>query len=150
LEELANSKARFSRNITPRDCHAARAFVLLQCPFITTSGFLRPPGCSSTMANMNSEPISKEDLLYVLNHVFLPPKLPQEDDYDPGHDFALCQLAYHASNDFARFKFLSDFQKRKWKSVSRMVEGLLKATSVLDKDVLVRAILCLERGGQHC
>ena len=101
------------------------------------------------MANVNSEPVFMEDLLYIFNHVFLPPKLPQEDDYDPGHDFALCEFAYHASHDFAHS--LSDkFQQRKWESVSRMVKGLLKAISILDKHEIVRTILRLERGGQLC
>jgi len=101
------------------------------------------------MANANLEPVSKEELLYVFNHVFLPPQLPQEDDYDPGHDFALCRLAYHASKDFTPF-LSSDFQQKKWKSVFQMVKRLLKATSILDKDVLVRTILRLECGGQFC
>ncbi|KIM42888.1 hypothetical protein M413DRAFT_26859 [Hebeloma cylindrosporum] len=96
------------------------------------------------MADTNSQPISMEALLYVLNHVFLPPKLPQEDDYDAGHDFALCQLAYQASLEFA--PFLSVFEQKKWDFVSRMLNRLSKSTSVVDKDELVRDILHLEDG----
>jgi len=98
------------------------------------------------MANANSEPVSKQDLLYVLNHVFLPPKLPQEDDYDPGHDFALCRFAYDASREFS--PLLSPVQQRQWSFVSRMIKRLLKATSALDRNEFVREILSLERGGQ--
>ncbi|KIM42884.1 hypothetical protein M413DRAFT_10304 [Hebeloma cylindrosporum] len=93
------------------------------------------------MTNANAEPVSIEDLLYVLTHVFLPPKLPQEDDYDAGHEFALCRFAYNASLDFA--PLLPAVQERNWSSVSRMIKMLLKATSVLDKDELVNKILGL-------
>ena len=46
-----------------------------------------------------------EAISYLFHHIFLPPKLPQKDDYDPFHDIALfdqviealCQFRGHVS-----------------------------------------------------
>jgi hypothetical protein len=35
---------------------------------------------------------SSDELLYLFNHVFLPPKLPQKDDYDAGREKALLSV----------------------------------------------------------
>ena len=101
------------------------------------------------MANSNLEPASLEDVLrYVLNHVFLPPKLPQQDDYDAEHEAALCQFVYGASLEFATF--LSPSQQLQWSIVIQMLKNLLESTRVLDKDVLITNVSHLEIGGQSC
>jgi len=101
------------------------------------------------MANTNPDPSSKEDIRYVLNHVFLPPKLPQEDDYDANHDVALCRLAYQASLEFDTF--LSQPQQKKWSTVKQMLKNLLESTPRLfNNDVLVTNISHLKDGGQSC
>ncbi len=100
------------------------------------------------MVNPNPEPFSLEDILYTLNHVFLPPELPQEDDTEVDRDVALCHLVYLASREFTGF--LSQPQQQQWSIVSRMLKTLLETTQVLDKDVLVKNILCLGDGGQFC
>jgi len=100
------------------------------------------------MASINPEPPSLEDILYVLNHVFLPPKLPQKNDDDTvtDRDQVLCRLAYNASRDF--FTFLPQSQQAQWSTVSRMLKNFLKGARVLDKDVLVTDISHLRDGGQ--
>ena len=99
------------------------------------------------MAHPNPGPFSK-DILYTLNHVFLPPKLPQEDDAKASRDVALCRFVYNASCKFTNF--LSQLQQQQWSIVSQMLKTLLETTQVLDKDVLVKNILCLGDGGQFC
>jgi hypothetical protein len=100
------------------------------------------------MANTNPEPPSLEDLLYVLNHVFLPPKLPQKDDNDTDtdRDVVLCHLVSSASREFATF--LPQPQQKKWSIVTEMLKNLLESTGLLDIDVLVTKIAHLEDGGQ--
>jgi len=105
------------------------------------------------MANPNLGPFSLEELLYILNHVFLPPKLPQEDDTKTGCDIALCYLVHQASREFAGF--LSQHQQQRWSVVRKMLKTLLETTQALDKDELAQSILSLEDGGQfsgfqHC
>ena len=98
------------------------------------------------MVNSNPEPPSSEDLLYALNHVFLPPKLPQQDDHDPDRDVALCRLVYVASQNFATI--LSESQQAQWSAVIQMLENLLESTGALDREMLITNILHLETGGQ--
>ena len=77
---------------------------------------------------------------------FYPPKLPQEDDTDADRDVALCRFIHQASREFT--DFLSQPQQQQWSIVRKMLKTLLKTTQVLDKDVLVKNILCLGDGGQ--
>ena len=99
------------------------------------------------MANSSPDPAFLEDILrYVLNHVFLPPKLPQKDDYNADHDAALCRFAYDASLEFATF--LSQSQQGQWSIVIQMIKNLLESTRSLDKDVVATNISHLEIGGQ--
>ena len=100
------------------------------------------------MVNPNPRPLALNDILYILNHVFLPPKLPQEDDTKTDCDIALCRLVYDASVDFA--DFLSKPQQQQWSTVIQMLATLLKTTQVFDADVLAKNILRLEDGGQSC
>ena len=101
------------------------------------------------MADANPAPSLMEDILrYTLNHVFLPPKLPQKDDYDADLDAALCRFAYDAALEFAAF--LSESQQGRWSTVSRMLKNMRHAAGVLDNDVLVTNILDLEIEGQLC
>ena len=85
----------------------------------------------------------------MLNHVFLPPKLPQEDDNDDSvdRDIMLCRFVYDASLQFANF--LSEDQQLQWSIVSEMLKKL-KTTRLLEKDILIDNILCLVDGGQFC
>ena len=97
--------------------------------------------------DMDDRPPSSEDLLYMLNHVFLPPKLPQKDDNDDSgvdRDVTLCHFAYKASHEFATY--LSQSQQENWSIVSQMLKKL-KTSRVLDEDVLAHNILCLGEGG---
>ena len=101
------------------------------------------------MANRKPERSSLEDTLrYVLNHVFLPPKLPQEDDYHADNDAVLCRFAYEASLEFAAF--LSQSQQGRWSIVIQMLKNMLETTRTLEKDVLVTKISQLQIGGQFC
>jgi hypothetical protein len=97
------------------------------------------------MANSDTGPSLKE-LLYILNHVFLPPKLPQEDDTETDSDIALCGLVYQASREFTGF--LPQSQQKRWSIIIQMLEMLLRTTQALDINVLAEDILCLEDGGQ--
>ena len=92
---------------------------------------------------------SLEDLLYMLNHVFLPPKLPPSDDnhdLEVDHDVTLCRFAHKISCEFARF--LSESQQKNWSVVTQMLKTL-KTSRAMDKDVLLNNILRLGEGGRY-
>ncbi|PPQ73450.1 hypothetical protein CVT26_010200 [Gymnopilus dilepis] len=95
------------------------------------------------MASTDGEP-SRQDVLYMLNHVFLPPKLPQADDSKLEHDIALCEFSYRASVDFQGL--LPEDQQQQWSSIVRMLEMLLESTIRLDRATLQQDILNLDEG----
>ena len=86
-----------------------------------------------------------KDLEYLLNNVFMPPKLPQEDDSHKERDIVLCEQTYRATREFTRF--LPQHQQQKWSVVTRMLEMLVQTTQFLDDDFLVKNILQLGDGG---
>lgn len=65
------------------------------------------------------EPIQVE---FFINHLFLPPKLPQSDDHDPELDTALLRLVKEALVGFG--SFISDDQKTTLKNVFEAVSCL--------------------------
>lgn len=46
------------------------------------------------------EEISLEESTYLLHHVFLPPKLPQSDDYNPKYEISLLKRVISAFHEF--------------------------------------------------
>ena len=84
-------------------------------------------------------------LSYILNHVFLPPKLPQEEDSNLANDISLCRFVYDASCIFTGF--LTEAQQSRWSVVCQMLKILLRNTKALNKDVIVQNMLSLENGG---
>ena len=81
-------------------------------------------------------------LLYILNHVFLPPKLPREDDSGPNNDTSLCRFVCEAAR-----KFTPQIQQNRWSVVRQMLEMLFCNTKVRNKDMIVKDILGLKDGG---
>lgn len=55
---------------------------------------------SSTSSGQSVYELSPDAAAYLINHVFLPPKLPQEDDYQPHLDIALLQSTISALSAF--------------------------------------------------
>jgi hypothetical protein len=100
------------------------------------------------MSDPEREPPSLEDALYILNHVFLPPKLPQEDDADRIRDVVLCRLVYDASLEFTQS--LPEIQRPQWLIVTQMLDMFLETTRILDKKRLIEKILQMKDGGRFC
>ncbi|TAQ90964.1 hypothetical protein B7494_g730 [Chlorociboria aeruginascens] len=67
-----------------------------------------------------------DDLNYSINHVFLPPKLPQRDDRGPGRDAALTKICLNALELFQR-QLLTD-EKPPWQRTAKMVKNFLAYT----------------------
>lgn len=49
---------------------------------------------------MSSQKMCLEANVYLVHHVFLPPKLPQEDDYDPEYELVLLEKCIEALEQF--------------------------------------------------
>jgi hypothetical protein len=70
------------------------------------------------------------DLRSVVEHVFLPPKLPQEaqaDEAERGTNVALCHILVDAAAAFRQY--LSPSQELVWARMEKMIEYILRAAS---------------------
>jgi hypothetical protein len=72
----------------------------------------------------NPPTLSLPATLYIFHHVFLPPKLPQSDDYDPAHEDDLLDQVIDALHEFNEYTTPED---------SRLIEGLITAITRLRK-----------------
>lgn len=98
---------------------------------------------------MDIRQTSTKELDYVLNHVFLPPKLPQEQDIGPEANLGaitLCELAYDAAVQFPQY--LSEQYQSQWAVVVKMLGHLLDTTRVFEKQGQIDKILSMRVGGQ--
>ena len=60
---------------------------------------------------------------YIVNHVFLPPELPQDDDSDPKKDTALITVMLAAMKSF--LDFCPPQEHHIWKAHVQMLEAML-------------------------
>lgn len=93
--------------------------------------------------------MAKDSLSYIINHVFLPPQLPQKDDYDPDQSKNLIKLCLSGLTYFLRY--IPSEQHPQWAPLITMLRDMLAVRnngSVLDKGKLVAAIQRMCVGGR--
>lgn len=83
-------------------------------------------------------------LKYMVNHVFLPPKLPLQDDANLKFDADLCAELIGAATEFA--KYLQGFAKQKWAPIIQMLKNV-QDTIEMTGDSLSRTISSMDVGG---
>lgn len=91
---------------------------------------------------------SRDDLLYILNHVFLPPKLPQEDEGDDArdiHNIALASLVHEAAVDF--LSLVSAEYTERWSAIIKMLELFKRYTEALNQDDVAADMMGMVQGG---
>jgi hypothetical protein len=66
--------------------------------------------------------VKSSPLEYLLNNIFLPPKLPQYDGQTEKNDDALCQFVWKTAREFQNA--LRSDEKVLWKPVQKMLEHL--------------------------
>lgn len=67
---------------------------------------------------------SSNSLHYIINHVFLPPKLPQKDDNDVEMDFAIIEKCKEALQSFQAY--ISTNGDWRWAVCDKMLEKMLE------------------------
>lgn len=98
---------------------------------------------------MEEKSILLKNLEYAMNHVFLPPKLPQQQETDEERqlgDIFLCQLAYDAAKEHN--DYLTTHQQSLWASVTKLLEHLLGSAQDFQRQDHVNKILNLGDRGQ--
>ncbi|KAG6819108.1 hypothetical protein H0H93_015384, partial [Arthromyces matolae] len=75
-------------------------------------------------------------LEYIINHIFLPPRLPQAADWSIENDGALCNFVIRNAKAFCQ---LNTFDKDRWNPIIRMLENLhtISSLNALDKQLLL-------------
>ncbi|THU98150.1 hypothetical protein K435DRAFT_721087 [Dendrothele bispora CBS 962.96] len=68
-------------------------------------------------------------LEYVVNHVFLPPKLPQKDDYTISNEEFLCKTVHQSAVKYLRSKHVAQKNVAAWRAVVKMLDNLVKCHS---------------------
>ncbi|KAF7971941.1 hypothetical protein HWV62_19393 [Athelia sp. TMB] len=66
--------------------------------------------------------MERSQLEYISNHVFFPPKLPQEDDYQVSHERALCESLVASALEYKVHAPASD--RDRWGKIKKMLENL--------------------------
>jgi hypothetical protein len=99
--------------------------------------------------SLHTTDIDSETLLSVVEHVFLPPKLPQEaptDEAERRTDVALCHILIQASRPF--LNGLSPLRKSSWARMIKMMGSLYQAARAPRVEAeLVRVLSNLVIGG---
>ena len=87
-------------------------------------------------------------LTYIVNHVFMPPALPQADDRDISHDAALCHAVLDCARRY-RSHFLNDVHKlRKWDAIIKMLQNFEETLDdTLDSTKVYKQLSSMEIGG---
>ena len=114
--------------------------IALKCLYVTIfSPFDQTSHSATTTMDRTTE-----ELDYIINHVFVPPKLPQECDDD--RDVALCRMAYEAAVQFP--EYLAECHRPQWGVVTRMLENLLGTTRLFSEVEQASKIVNLQVGGR--
>jgi hypothetical protein len=103
-------------------------------------------------ADSDSRPRQIVSLKYAINHVFLPPKTPQEDDTSIPEEHNLIGLLLESTRQFSQE--CSTPESQQLQLVIRMLERLLKLKPGLDSNdkgaAMKKVIRELSNGGMYC
>jgi Family of unknown function (DUF6606) len=87
-----------------------------------------------------------ESFLYIANHIFLPPKLPQSDDnQSDDHAQFLCITIHKYLKQYIA-QHVSPHQSPRWNALLKMMENLFHPRSVSERQ-LQRSISEMKPGG---
>ncbi|KAG8923469.1 hypothetical protein FRC02_011119 [Tulasnella sp. 418] len=81
---------------------------------------------------------------FIINHVFMPPKLPQSEDDDPEH--TLCESIHKAAGEFSNY--LSAKDRQLWNPVVKLLKNFCKAhrSSQLSEEVVAKLMKDMHSG----
>ena len=92
----------------------------------------------------------RQDLIYVINHVFLPPKLPQEDDSDDTKTITFIEQILAALRSFQAH--VPEQERPEWIACVKMVGNTLELRDHfggLDVEKLQRTLRKMISGGTN-
>ncbi|KAG8920981.1 hypothetical protein FRC02_000520, partial [Tulasnella sp. 418] len=89
---------------------------------------------------------SKKKLLFVINHVFMPLKLPQKDDLDEENEQTLCKIVYETAQEFE--DAVPAEERPRWNRLLKMLQEFMTAHRFLklSKDDIIRSLKDAQSG----
>jgi hypothetical protein len=87
---------------------------------------------------------------YIAYHVFLPPKLPQKDDYTIIKEMSLCRTVVQSATKYLHSGQVEERFRSDWEVLVIMLGHLARSQSTegMDLDVVEKAFLSMEEGGE--
>jgi len=103
---------------------------------------------NNSVATLN---IDKASLAFIINHVFLPPKLPANSDCTPEHEASLIRVFKDCAETFAGHLDSQSNSRRAWDVVTRMLASMasLHDRGVVEEDRLNKSMVNMNTGGKH-
>lgn len=95
--------------------------------------------------------LDQTSLIFITNHVFLPPELPSKSDRAPEHEASLVRVFKDCAEMFAHHFEPQTKSRRAWDVISRMLAttALLHDRGIVEEDHLDKQIAGMEVGGEH-
>jgi len=95
--------------------------------------------------------LDKTSLLFIINHVFLPPALPAESDRTPEHEVSLIRVFKACAETFAHHFEEQSNSRRAWDVIVRMLAAtaLLHDRGIVEEEPLDKQIVDMGVGGEH-
>lgn len=88
-----------------------------------------------------------DDLPYIVNHVFFPPKLPQRDDFDTIKEHALCEIVHQYAVEYQAT--LAIDQRSQWAPITRMLVNLCDTQESLSEEQIKQSMIEMTHGGRQ-
>lgn len=108
---------------------------------------MQPDSQAQNMPSWSKDPGGS--LFYIIQHIFLPPRLPQKDDYSFENDIALLECLLDSLDDFK--KSIPQDSQGRWKACTTLVQSLLdarEASGALDAAKIQDSLLNMTTGGR--
>lgn len=88
-----------------------------------------------------------DNLRYIVNHIFCPPRLPQHDDLDMNKEHAICVTVHQIAKRYQ--SLLPIDQKSRWDPITKMLSNLRESqgTSILSKECIKGSMATMHPGG---
>jgi hypothetical protein len=95
--------------------------------------------------------LEETSLPFIINHVFLPPDLPNKSDRTPEHEATLIRVFKDCAEKFACHFEPQSHSRRAWDVITRMLASaaLLHDRGIVEEDQLDKQIADMEVGGEH-
>jgi hypothetical protein len=109
----------------------------------------RDSGATRNIPSLHS--LDETSLTFIINHVFLHPKLPSKSDCTPEHEASLLRVFKDLAETFTGDLKPQSHSRRAWGVITQMLASttLLHDRGTVENDLLEEHIASMNVGGEH-